>query len=851
MNSENATNAFPGVFSISNSVIVLNKTFTLNKTMTFTNCHFYMGPNAEIIVTSGVTFNLDSCIFESCDGINMWNGITLQQNSALADQNCTYKEAKTAIKSIFGAAISTYRSNYVNNQVGINIKTYFGFHPLNVDECLFQVNGTLLEPYASQAKSTTGILLEDVNNVRIGRQYLNHPDEFNKFINLKYGIKAIRSSAIVETNLFAANGYGVFADGYTLGSTASYFIKIGHHNGAFANKFELNRIAVHLIRGVSGNIEYNDFISNHRAVSIKNQPANRFFILYQNNLISNIIGFEFGEIINPNVEIEGNTIKWQGIFNRSKTAILAFNAVQPSSSWIPSLPGSTQLFTIYGNTIEGYYNGIAVTNIAQVQVSANEINYVPANWNKVSHGIKLFNCPMAQVTQNIVRGSNPCIWAGHGIASDFARDNLIEGNCVKDLGRGLWVGGYSGGVKIISNVMKNCNTGFFGNWSFIGMVEKVVNTGGAVALLPADNKWDGQFTNHMYNHQAVTQANGFRLRTAGSINYDPRFYPSSFTSTGTPPFAILNTTVTTSSAGIDFYTIPKCESGNVSFKVDTTDFIGLTPDEIAQIADTSSLQAYTPDDIAVEWLLMQSQYRELVQDTLNFYNNSLLASFIGATSLTNIGEIENIDQLVNEGIESGSLTELAAANAINNVLSTSELPANTTHNFYGVYLNQLEEQDMEYVLDAGEHASLVATAALCPYIYGSAVYQARALLSIADTAYEAPVTPCEMGYLNGTAKTNGQPFDAEAFAGPSYSGTIKVSPNPSRGYVLVDVINNISTSPLRYVLIDITGRVIKQGSLNAEFSTFIDLSSLPNGVYMLQAFTNDELIGNEKIILAL
>lgn len=64
----------------------------------------------------------------------------------------------------------------------------------------------------------------------------------------------------------------------------------------------------------------------------------------------------------------------------------------------------------------------------------------------------------------------------------------------------------------------------------------------------------------------------------------------------------------------------------------------------------------------------------------------------------------------------------------------------------------------------------------------------------------------------------------------SYKAAVKIYPNPTNSFIYVKIDNNLINS--KYTLLDINGKIIKNGILNNEI-TLIDISNLDSNVYLL------------------
>ena len=73
-----------------------------------------------------------------------------------------------------------------------------------------------------------------------------------------------------------------------------------------------------------------------------------------------------------------------------------------------------------------------------------------------------------------------------------------------------------------------------------------------------------------------------------------------------------------------------------------------------------------------------------------------------------------------------------------------------------------------------------------------------------------------------------------------------IFPNPTKDFVQVEIINHQNTS-LNYQLVDLSGRVIKEGLLQNQRNQ-ISLDDTAKGVYILKVFNNNAMAGFKKLI---
>lgn len=851
-----ATNEFVGLNTLNHKDIVINGTFTFDRDFTFIDCHFYMGPNAEIIVDANTTLTFDNTTLESCNDKAMWNGIVMpNQSSNLVLLNSKVREAKTGVQVDNGANLNAQYTVFENNYKGVVLNQFGATHPAYFKGNTFITNlegSVLLNPYSSLTRSHVGIEIIDVNSFTVGSFSTPIQDQ-NKFELLHYGIHITRSNAPIATSTFVENYFGVYADGDYNNSNTIYQVDIGSHIDHAENTFNDNGYGTHLIKGVSSFSWDNYFTGNSVAQGVYNQPDGCDYQIAHSTYQNNTYGIELADIVKPKFWIEGNMFNATAPAAPNKYAIKFENIVQPSLSWIPTTPppGQAGAFQIFQNTIYDYDNGIHITNLAGPVIDENIIGRVPAYWSTATHGIRLYNCPRAVIEENQIAGTSSSLWAGHGIATDFAVDNLLLNNCVKDLGRGIWLGGQSTGLMVRGNTMENCNTGVFANWAFFGNQGWPHYTGSTGIMQPSDNEWVGSFTNHLYNFKpVVAYGNKFTLRGSGSINFVPGHYPSNFQSNfsqGDHQIIVYSSTITNPDL---FYGFSVCTSSGWVLKTNPENNIFYSEEEIAMIADTSSLQVYGQEGEAQEWLMEQALYRELIQDTVDYTTNSVLNTFMGNAAGTNLDTVENIDEYIRLGVETGDLLNIATAKSLNNVMNGTVWPVQNTEEFNGVYIPELEEGDMQFELAAGDLQLLNTIANRCPYIYGTAVYQARAILRLADDNYTEVITPCELGYQNGTAKTDGPPSDA--YVNPvsiELASELRIFPNPATDQIMVMFETEMYEEGTLQI-VDATGRIVFSEVIQNNINTLIALpAGLANGLYLCQIIADNRIVEHEKLVV--
>lgn len=78
---------------------------------------------------------------------------------------------------------------------------------------------------------------------------------------------------------------------------------------------------------------------------------------------------------------------------------------------------------------------------------------------------------------------------------------------------------------------------------------------------------------------------------------------------------------------------------------------------------------------------------------------------------------------------------------------------------------------------------------------------------------------------------------------------ITVYPNPSEGFITINVTSKEKLSNLYFSVIDVSGRVVKHDYYGNEIEKKIDFSKLEKGIYFITLYNDDKSISFEKFIL--
>jgi hypothetical protein len=149
-------------------------------------------------------------------------------------------------------------------------------------------------------------------------------------------------------------------------------------------------------------------------------------------------------------------------------------------------------------------------------------------------------------------------------------------------------------------------------------------------------------------------------------------------------------------------------------------------------------------------------------------------------------------------------------------------------------------------------------AMLCPTLYGTGVYQARALLQAIDEDKLEYISDCEqLSYQNPNGRYGGI-IDAFGYEGiPEFEETFNtnvqsknlafaVYPSPSDNELYVEH----DLKDAFFELCDITGRIVFSLSENGAVSkSTLTVTNLANGIYILKCYSGKKLNNTQKIIV--
>jgi hypothetical protein len=561
-------------------------------------------------------------------------------------------------------------------------------------------------------------------------------------------------------------------------------------------------------------IDHNHF-EDISLISILSQFANQDENVIAHNTFNEIAeGIMFVGNNDINLIVRGNVFTNPTKFPRSR-------AIYKSN--ISDLQGEGNVL-IEENEIHDFPSGIHIVNQKDVIIRENNVLSVYANANYMTEGIRLENCRKARVTCNFVESGGQAPYSVAGIRTSASPQQWVVENYFSKLGRNVHSNGISSNSRFLNNTLIDSQEGFFLNVSSIGpqVASWLIPSTNIKEMRPQDNMWVNAFASHIYNFDSDGSLSPFYYRQNSSIpnwhlDNNSIIYSTNSLSNNPVGFNPINSNAPESYNLCNAYLSPEeNESGDHL----------LSQTQIAEMLDTMSVSVYEPDDAALHWLYAQNLYRDLALDTTDFSNNQLLVDFFDLAGQDEIGQIENMEELINEALENGSLLAAGVNPTIWEAWDNEAFPVKNYQAFYNIYVPLVDERDSTLLeIDSISVHVLDSLASLCPMFHGLAVYQARALLD-AIGILEYDPSSCEYAVPTLENKKEDEPLEE--------GDRVLVYPNPSRDYIYV-LKSRGQQEQLSLTLRNSIGVVVKKLDMR-ELDTYVkvDISNVIPGIYFLE-----------------
>ena len=818
--------------------ICINGEFWIRKTpvgsqnrriITLQNCILHLGPDASIKVRGGATLKLKGCTIQSCDGVNMWDGIyadiydqtTTEPELEITDFNSTnshISEAKNALVLRRNSPFQIEKCDFENNYVDVLIEKYSKSSYKNTDvlikNCTFSMSDPLLAPYIGMQKFAA-IKLNETEKMYIGKAATG---EENDIQNSLYGIYAENANIeimntdfhdIIDDPAFSTSGTSIYAtsdfdftnrkitlgDGTTNGTNTF----ITSQNGLMG-KGEMN---YYIYKNIFGNSTLADRILEY-CIKIENSGGKEILIQDENKFYDYKHGIDIASPIGK-LYIHENTFYdalFSGSTNFEGTAINVYGTYP-----LRLYDSEISLNTIGSSTNSDQPRiGIHLSQIKKVKLKTNSILFnLDAAPNQPHLGIWVENCSELKISDanNIENATN--FQQGTfgssltGLRLSDSPMSCIEQNTFTKLGIGMHVTGNSIINSFYQNEFEDFDEGIFLDTDpYIGPSVGTENPLGSGDGNVMRNVWNCSSCASTTNRITGYISNGLKWCHDKTLTSDPEFPDHPLTIFALTPFHLTGTVSNDSECLLTSFTSEEEDSGlPLTLRIRNETFGGIVADSTRFPDDFYDEFRYNARQMAFSILKKNPTLIVMDDDSdtsfVRFYNEVLVS---------NVNKIDSLETLLSERLF------IEADTLLNYFTDTNTIE----HNYKRVYRLYIKQQLYgDTSLSSSNLDELNAIAYDHPLTAGHAVFAARNMLNL--EVHDGELSSARMM----------QPNRQEVI------GKLLLYPNPANEYVRLKYTGEISISQV--IILDITGREI----FSVHNSDIIDTTILTTGLYNVKA----------------
>ena len=802
-------------------------TFYVDTSVTLTNIHLAMDKNSRIEILTGNSIIFDSCHFYSSCGIEMWDGIYLDDDfSSLTLSNGTFQDAKNGVVSENGAGVTSNKMEFDLNYIAFQFRDGNGTYPFTMTKTTVQCSDSslMLPPYRN-VRSRYGVKAHNVEILPVGVPIKNYG---NTFHNLQIGVYGYRSGFKIRNNTFTSFlppssptfdtiGVGIFATGQAGNPMTTYrTVEVGGMGTYEPNTFGNGHIAIwahHNLNATVSNNEFEDIdLLGVRLTDLKNGHLK----VLDNQMTDTRFGIHSALNLNAQVILKRNVYEQQGQFRGTGIRVDGFAY---------KLKSDSAKYVIEDNDIKVFGNGILVNALYAPKVHDNKVSLNGVIQGSSAYGIRAKGCDSISIQGNTLIDTT-------GVSAVYLIDTGNgQGQDSFAFERGIWVGNTPG-------AMVACNTVTGYGWSIVlegqqpysdlwkndmsdgvdGLVMWGVQTFPGLDKIgdqgrPQDNRWLGGFSRYETNCLS-TRGDRVDFYTQGQGNYQPS--PNGFGDNGSGILGDSLSPLTTRGGPI---ACPGTLSPNSAYLIEQMIALDDYP--------------YSIDSIKENNLLNQYLYVRLKTDSTLLASDTLFQNKYDSLTTTNIGTLYEASEEVQANDLTGALSDLE------NLQTTISVEANEKD--VGVlYLETIALQSD--TLTSSNLQNLESIAGLCPQTEGYGVYQARSIL-----AYLNPERFWEDSCIatpSSKVRIKSKPNELGSFG----EFPIKMYPNPADNFVVFD---GLPESEGVIEIRNLVGQSVLRTTFEGNSTSLkMDLGEITAGPYFVRITTLGRVVLSEKLIIA-
>lgn len=794
---------------ISNKKFIINGTYDVDINLEINDSEILLGQNAKIFVRSGKQLRItNGSYLHAC--FDMWQGIETEDEFAqVVIDDSRIEDAIDACFAPHKGEFDITASYFDNNLHSVNLNDGQYLSSL-IEGNTFECSGTLKPNPGGYTYSDKHIVLNGVDQLIIGSV-----GGGNNFFDSDFGIYMNYSFVTISGNRFLNNSgnsssAGIFTD-------RNSKVRISY------NDFIINNLAMHINR-TDAEIKFNNITSPN--IGILSQLCSRMNLTITDNIIldplrAGIINFYNHPCI--------QTIQRNEIIVASNS----YNNIQGIvvAEFSPQQIGST--YIIDENNITNVAKGIWLYNLNEPKViNLNGINLVNNALNLVeTSGVELSNCYNSTVKYTTVYGNSQGIELSSGIKVDGSQKSAIQCNEIQNVGLGLyWLGNtmksYMAGNRMtdcFDHVRLESNPG-------LGLQGVPVNPLFPNGL-PLDNQWLGT---HLGHETYAKKSSNLILGTTFYVRPLPQ--PFNPVDNNNDITSIASLVQTVPYAGVNY-----CVNISPNLMNDNGEELRLATDSIQ----------YYPGEENERWIAKEFLYKRLTEDPILLQTEPVLQQAKDSLDQTNIGELraigDSINVILSDSIyETDSLSKAIKIDEIENRNAT--MPATWDPEYTERFVNEMYLNVIARGInspDPIQESTLRYLVTLCPYKYGHAVFQARALLAFIDGEFVSYPNICPEEGSQGRAMANSTPKESVKH----FSG--KLFPNPNSGLMFYQYALPENETKADLLISDMAGReIIRYELIKKESEIILRQQNIQPGVYQYQILSSGgATLDNGKIII--
>jgi hypothetical protein len=880
-NSSVAADNLNGTYS--NQRFFLEGTYTIDRDLELINCTIVANAGAIIYVSPGSNFRVtDTTMIAGCD--SMWQGIRLAQEAQMElSNNSTIMDADIGVEQADGSFLTILNAEIINSVTGVKVigTPGSGFSGLISFELakFGLVSSNFKKDYIGQPTHGkipyAGIDITDANLALGGGA--GAPSLFYK---MNKGICGLRTELEIKNCKFL----GIQQDtAYHTSSDGSAVVSLGDFNSgpSYLQLFPANypdTTVMASYRAVYNEysnliVQYCTFHDVRTGIECTANKLRQYSLITDNIINARLYGINYYDNLGADYNQAAlNDITISGM----NTGVgISVREATNSASGNYKINNNTMIRVVDGAA------GIQLMNVNSPLVNCNIIELERGSESsKATTGIALQGCRSANVTQNAVTGYTRTNTSRIGISNTISTDGLLSCNMVDSTGYGFYFGSNNLNTNFRGNMMRSHLEGlhlnttaiidtqqhagnrWMGNYfPWFGAVNMNASLQNLLASLiivapSLDTTYNPTFPGTLPNLAGVNNTGWFVSffgNTYACGNLPNCFQYEGNGEAGSP--GLLAMIALDSLLSVDYVEESQSIGQSILYEKlrrDPSLLIGnnvyqnfVSNEPVIQNlyeARISLQECHEVQDSLAVLLLSLDSTMKILGDSLRYYTNLQLQ-----TGQQLDMEIETIraSLLLYRTNYAGLIQQLRMAN--NPVLARAGFYNNLVTNATELpEINEAILNEVEIAYETGGRASLInfynqilPIAQQCPDQGGQSVFRARHFVAMINDSieYDDAAVCLSQGILR-TANTKN-----------SQQPCLILLPNPARDEVEVLLINYRETE-FNLSIIDMKGKRNFTSLLqNAKALNQINTSTLPPGVYIVEASYHGEVICRTKLII--